>query len=233
MTPFTEALEKLVEEWETAFYNNRLPRRQVEPIMKAIRKVAESAAQLGAEHVVRKVEEEGNRDRCEFKKTDLYHIFGMCASCQMDCEADACTEAARQGLSEVKGEKRYEDEMVSLVAPRNGDRVPVQSNHLPLPSMTHQQILDAFDEEFMSKWENDGDCAGGNSYRDIKSFLLTHLKAERKAALQDAYWAARDKTDATEVAGEMLKAIHDLIDKLIGEGEDYPQQKVAVSRTTG
>jgi len=110
--------------------------------------------------------------------------------------------------------------------------------------MTHQQILDAFDEKFTK------DCLhccgmGPNSSCEVseetdkeilssfKSFLLTHLKAERKAALQDAYWAARDKTDATEVAGEMLKAIHDLIDKLIGEGEDYPQQKVAVSRTTG
>ena len=56
--------------------------------------------------------------------------------------------------------------------------------------MTHQQILDAFDEEFKDAqcMDREAECDLSQTvcvHKDsIKSFLLTALQAERKAALQ-------------------------------------------------
>ena len=92
--------------------------------------------------------------------------------------------------------------------------------------MTHEQILEAFDE----MWRKENYPPSGT---EVGAFIISALKAERKAALQEARGAMRKYAREYGLDGAEENGILSAIDKLIGEGEDYPQQKVAVSRTTG
>ena len=87
MTPFTEALKKLRKEACSSW-----PEPCDRPLCQEVLVFISRAAQLGAEHVARKVEEQPAKKPC------------------FDCDHHLCIgfrlsiKAARQGLSEVKGE---------------------------------------------------------------------------------------------------------------------------------
>ena len=74
-----------------------------EMLIKAIFGFVDYAYLLGGKRVVRRAEKENNIDRCgDIGKP--HHIFGQCFSCHIDIGSEACLDAARNELEEMRNE---------------------------------------------------------------------------------------------------------------------------------